>query len=63
MASKSKYRSDIARSAHETVQALRRIGLVDEKTMRRFDSTCLTADQKLTSKTYKTVQLRRKRQS
>ena len=42
MAAKEKYRSDIARSVHRTVRGLRRIGLVDRKTMRRFDASCLT---------------------
>jgi putative transcriptional regulator len=42
MAVKAKYRSDIARSVHQTVRGLHRIGLVDKRTMRRFDSTCLT---------------------
>jgi putative transcriptional regulator len=39
---KEKYRSDIARTVHETVRGLHRIGLVDKKTMRRFDASCLT---------------------
>jgi putative transcriptional regulator len=43
MARKEKYRSDIARTVHETVRGLHRIGLVDKKTMRRFDASCLTA--------------------
>jgi putative transcriptional regulator len=50
MARKTKYRSRIARTVHETVQGLYRIGLVDEKTMRRFDASCLRMDEKLTSK-------------
>ena len=47
MAAKVKYRSDIARSVHETVRGLHRIGLVDKKTMRRFDASCLTRIEEL----------------
>ena len=42
MAIKKKYRSDALRSAHVTVEGLHRIGLVDKKTMREFDKSCLT---------------------
>ena len=42
MAIKKKYRSDALRSAHVTVEGLHRIGLVDKKTMREFDESCLT---------------------
>jgi putative transcriptional regulator len=45
---KRKYRSDIARSVHETASGLHRIGLVDRKTMRRFDASCLTTVEDLT---------------
>jgi putative transcriptional regulator len=37
-----KYRSDALRSVHVTVEGLHRIGLVDKKTMHRFDELCLT---------------------
>ena len=36
------YRSGIAAAMHETVSDLHEIGLVDEKTMCRFDESCLT---------------------
>jgi putative transcriptional regulator len=39
---KRKYRSEALRSVHVTVEGLHRIGLVDKKTMRRFDVSCLT---------------------
>ena len=39
---KKKYRSDALRSVHVTVEGLNRIGLVDKKTMREFDDSCLT---------------------
>jgi putative transcriptional regulator len=47
---KAKYRSDVARSVHETVRDLHRIGVVDKKTMRRFDASCLTNVEQLTPK-------------
>jgi putative transcriptional regulator len=50
MKKQSKYRNDIARSVHETVRGLRRLGLVDRKTMLKFDASCLTAVQELSPK-------------
>lgn len=38
-----KYRSKPLAALHETVQGLHRLGLVDTKTMREFDASCLTA--------------------
>jgi putative transcriptional regulator len=46
-AKKPKYRSKIARSVHETVRGLHRAGLVDKRTMRRFDASCLTVVEEL----------------
>jgi DNA-binding transcriptional regulator YiaG len=37
-----KYRSDAMAAIHETMQALRDVGAIDKKTMRRFDVACLT---------------------
>jgi len=42
-----KYRSNIAAAVHESMQDLHEIGLVDSKTMRHFDKTCLTAVEQL----------------
>ena len=50
MARKEKYRSDIARTVHETVRGLHRIGLADKRTMRRFDLSCLTLVETLSPK-------------
>ena len=50
MVRKAKYRSDIAGTVHETVHGLHRIGLVDKKTMRRFDASCLTTVVELSPK-------------
>lgn len=41
MANKT-YKSDVAASIHETVSDLFETGLVDKKTMKRFDESCLT---------------------
>jgi putative transcriptional regulator len=48
VAKKTKYRSKIARTVHETVRGLHRIGLADKRTMRRFDASCLTTVEELT---------------
>ena len=42
-----KYRSDALEALHETAQGLRRIGLIDAKTMRNLDASCLTGVEKL----------------
>lgn len=36
------YRSEISASIHETAEGLRAAGLMDKKTMREFDESCLT---------------------
>ncbi|HEY8063550.1 MAG TPA: DNA-binding transcriptional regulator [Methylosinus sp.] len=48
MTAKKKFRSDIAEAVHETASGLRRIGLLDAKTMRVFDASCLTPVEPLT---------------
>ncbi|MFZ0944571.1 MAG: DNA-binding transcriptional regulator [Syntrophobacteraceae bacterium] len=45
-----KYQSDALEALHETVQGLHRIGLIDAKTMRDFDASCLTTVEKLSAK-------------
>lgn len=47
---KKKYRSPIAEAAHETASGLHCAGLLDAKTMREFDASCLTAVEPLTGK-------------
>ena len=37
-----KYRSRISAAVHEAMSDLHDIGLVDKKTMRKFDASCLT---------------------
>jgi putative transcriptional regulator len=44
-----RYRSKILASVHEVMQDLHEIGLVDKKTMRRFDASCLTEVPKLSA--------------
>jgi putative transcriptional regulator len=48
MTKRAKYRSRIARTVHETVRGLHRIGLADKRTMRRFDLSSLTTVEELT---------------
>ncbi|MDD5749137.1 MAG: DNA-binding transcriptional regulator [Actinomycetota bacterium] len=38
-----RYQSNAHAALHESMQDLHEIGLVDKKTMRKFDSSCLTA--------------------
>ena len=44
-----KYRSDALEAVHETALGLHRIGLIDTKTMREFDASCLTTVEKLSA--------------
>ncbi len=50
MASKRKYRSQVAKAVHECVRGMHRVGLVDKKTMREFDIRCFTAVDESVSK-------------
>ncbi len=43
-----KYKSDALAALHESMQGLHDIGLVDARTMRQFDSTCLTPIENMT---------------
>jgi putative transcriptional regulator len=45
-----KFHSGVAEAVHETASGLHRIGLIDQKTMREFDASCLTAVEPLTAK-------------
>lgn len=55
---KKKYRTDALAAAHETAAGLHRIGLVDAKTMRDFDVSCLTPVEELSPE--EIVQLRKR---
>lgn len=51
------YKSDLLASIHETVSDLYEIGLVDTKTMRRFDESCLTPITDLTPEEIKAIRM------
>ena len=53
-----KYRSEALKALHETMQGLHRVGLVDTKTMREFDASCLTTVEKLSPKQIAAVRKR-----
>ncbi len=44
-----KYQSEALEALHETATGLHRLGLIDTKTMRDFDASCLTSVQKLSA--------------
>jgi putative transcriptional regulator len=44
---KKKYRSDALGALHESATDLYKAGLLDTKTMREFDASCLTTVEKL----------------
>jgi putative transcriptional regulator len=50
MKAKKQFHSPIAEAVHETASGLHRIGLLDAKTMREFDASCLTTIEPLTGK-------------
>jgi putative transcriptional regulator len=43
-----KYRSPLSAAIHESAQDLRRIGLIDEATMRDLDESCLAPPRAVT---------------
>ena len=47
---KKKYQSKALETLHETATGLHRLGLIDAKTMRDFDVSCLTSVEKLSAK-------------
>ena len=53
-----KYRSEALKALHETMQGLHRVRLVDTKTMRKFDASCLTTVEKLSPKQIAAVRKR-----
>jgi putative transcriptional regulator len=44
-----KYQSEALEALHETATGLHRLGLIDTKTMRDFDASCLTSVKKLSA--------------
>ena len=53
-----RYRSKISASVHEAMRDLHEIGLVDKKTMRRFDASCLTEIRELSAQAIKMLRER-----
>ena len=49
MPATAKYRSRISEAVHETADGLHRVGLIDHKTMRAFDASCLTTVEPLSA--------------
>lgn len=49
------YKSEAAAAVHEMISDLQEAGLVDKKTMRHFDESCLTPVQKLTPEEIKAI--------
>ncbi|HTW23635.1 MAG TPA: DNA-binding transcriptional regulator [Candidatus Baltobacteraceae bacterium] len=56
-----KYRSSLLAAVHETAEGLRAAGVMDKRTMRKFDILCLTPVQTLTPKQIR--DLRRREQA
>lgn len=52
------YKSEVSASIHETVSGLYEAGVVDKRTMKRFDETCLTPVQPLTPSEIKEIRLK-----
>jgi len=53
-----KYRSRISAAVHEAMSDLHDIGLVDKKTMRKFDASCLTEVNALSARDIKKLRQR-----
>lgn len=52
------YRSPIQAAIHEGIEDLYKAGVVDKRTMRRFDESCLTPVRELTPDEIRTIRLR-----
>jgi putative transcriptional regulator len=53
-----KYRSRVSAAVHEAMSDLHEIGLIDRKTMRKFDASCLTEVEKLSARDIKKLRER-----
>lgn len=58
MAKAKQYRSKLMASIHETADGLHSAGLMDKKTMREFDTMCLTPIRLLAPKEIRALRLR-----
>jgi putative transcriptional regulator len=54
----NKYRSEALAAVHETMEALQKVGAIDQQTMRRFDDACLTPVRALSAKQIKALRVR-----
>lgn len=52
------YRSAVSAAVHETMNDMYQIGIVDEKTMRKFDAMCLTPVKPLSPKQIRAIRSR-----
>lgn len=52
------YKSDMLATLHETVSDLHEAGLVDKRTMRRFDESCLTPVNNLSPDEIKAIRVK-----
>jgi putative transcriptional regulator len=54
------YKSDALAAVHETALGLRDAGVIDKRTMKDFDESCLTPVKELTPKQIRQIRLREK---
>lgn len=52
------YRSEIAAAVHQTVEDIHEVGLVDKRTMREFDASCLLPAEPLEPEEIKAIRER-----
>ena len=52
------YKSEVKAAIHETARDLYEAGMIDKKTMRRFDETCLTPVRPLTPRQIRAIRER-----
>jgi putative transcriptional regulator len=53
-----KYRSDVFAAIHETMEALKEVGVIDKQTMREFDDACLAPVHVLSPEEIRSLRLR-----
>lgn len=58
MSRTKKYRSETMAAIHETMEGLYETGVIDKKTMRRFDRACLTPVEPLPPESIKAIRER-----
>lgn len=58
MSTNRRYKSGVKAAIHETASDLYEAGMIDKKTMRRFDEACLTPVRPLTAKQIRAIRER-----